>query len=228
MNILQCDEEKWKLAQKFEVHVWSQFSKNGDDWNFWWERNFENYSFLKDKQENIHDIIEVGCGPYSNNLKIILNNIKFSNIKSLTVEDPLLNTYVEMGCSVSELKKSNAVFIPTSIENMNTDKKYDMIICINVLDHVMNAEVCINKLKDILNENGILILGQDLTNDNDLKIDRVRNDVGHPIKLEHDYILGNFSDFEKVYFKILNRESGRNPIAHYGTLLLAAKKRKNV
>jgi hypothetical protein len=104
---------------------------------------------------------------------------------------------------------------------------FDLAVMINVLDHVCDAEKCMKKIVDIVKAGGVLIIGQDLTNDIDLNLTEVKNDIGHPIKVDHNW-LDNFlvERFEAIIHNVLPRELGRNPKAHYGTYIFAGKKLK--
>jgi hypothetical protein len=53
-------------------------------------------------------------------------------------------------------------------------------------------------------------------------------DVGHPIKLDHYTIEDSFKGYPHLYFRLLSREEGRNPQAHYGTLVCIYKKSEMV
>lgn len=108
---------------------------------------------------------------------------------------------------------------------------FDLVILINVLDHVYDAEICLNKAMEITKPGGIFIIGQDLSNEED-RLTRLKGntdpdgDIGHPIKMDHNW-LDEFINkkFDSIFYKILPRDLGRNPGVHYGTYLFAGKKR---
>jgi len=107
------------------------------------------------------------------------------------------------------------------------DGQMDLIVCINVLDHVNNYESCMSEMSRVLKSGGILILGQDLTNAEDLmNCPETVSDIGHPIKVDHALLDDTLSrSFEALSRNILSREEGRNPKAHYGTYLGVLQKR---
>ena len=95
-----------------------------------------------------------------------------------------------------------------------------------MFDHVYDVNTCFDIIYKALNKNGILILGQDLTNEEDFKLcPETITDVGHPIKLSDDYLSNYLSLYNNIYYKMLPRNEGRNPAAHYGTLLFAGSKK---
>jgi SAM-dependent methyltransferase len=112
------------------------------------------------------------------------------------------------------------------IEDTPFAKNYfDLVVMINVLDHVQDANLCLSNAVDLLKSKGILIIGQDLTDKTDMHQPDVRDDIGHPIKIDHrwidSYLTGHF---ENIIHHILPREAGRNPEAHYGTFIFVGKK----
>jgi hypothetical protein len=84
------------------------------------------------------------------------------------------------------------------------------------------------KAISITKTGGIVLIGQDLSNEDDIiKYEKKYGPegIGHPIKIGHDWLekfLGN--KFEKILYKILPRELGREPNVHYGTFIFAGRK----
>lgn len=74
---------------------------------------------------------------------------------------------------------------------------------------------------------GVIVLGQDLSNEKDLSNKVVRDDVGHPIKIHHTTLDVFFDSTYVPLFlkKILPRDEGRNPSAHYGTYIFIGQKK---
>ena len=222
-NLEKCSEERWSKAQDDELSLWLKGCQDGDDWNTWWKEKFCNYSFLKGKQ--ITSMLEVGCGPYAKNTKMILDILENKNTETVDLLDPLLDRYIKHNLSVKSLMRENTVAYNMPLEKLSVKEKYDLIICINVLDHVYDANQCLQSMYEALKTNGIVIIGQDLTNDDDLKNPVVAKDIMHPIKLDYLFFEGYFEKYKEVVFnKILPREEGRNPPAHYGTLLYSGLK----
>lgn len=222
----KCNEEEWKNAQIFEKNYWRTRPFDGDDWNKWWAEKFDDYSFLGKYAHKINNACDVGCGPYAKNLRLIIEkiNIKPSNIILI---DPLLNCYVEQNKFIKTLieNNKNIITFSTPLEKLKINIKTDLIVCINVLEHTYDMELCFKKIYELLNDDGIFILGEDLTNDDDIKEPEIKNDIGHPIRLTVEFI-DNFTKIYKeiLYRKILKREDGRCPLAHYGTYLFAGIK----
>lgn len=242
-NVLKVDKNRWELAQQWERHCWNEVQKardrygknllwrlmgpvrkskyRGDDWNYWWKERFQNYDFLPRSVENG---IELGCGPYTN-LRLIVD---LCSINHLFLSDPLISEYVRYKSTfVGEMhKQSFCILDDHPIEESPFAANYfDLVVMINVLDHVQDAELCMRNAIRMVKPNGILLFGQDLTDETDMSQEGVRTDVGHPVRMDHEWIDGVLKrPFEAVLCRILPRELGRNPEAHYGTYIFAGKK----
>lgn len=246
-TIVDISQERWKTAQKFELEFAQNTIGSDDDWNLWWMKKYSNYSFLEGKE--FQNVLEVGCGPHTN-VRYILPKI---TVGKIWLEDPLIQYYIthyltQCPSTVDTIKSlikkpsKKVNFCLEIFSNLSysvdlssakledlpyKDGQMDLIVCINVLDHVNNYESCISEMSRLLKSGGILILGQDLTNAEDLvNCPETVSDIGHPIKVDHALIDNSLSrSFDTLSRKILPREEGRNPRAHYGTYLGVFQKR---
>ena len=241
----QVSESRWKEAQKWESNHWvgaqrarAKFGKNfvwrilsafglvsryrGDDDNQWWKEQFKNYEFLP---ETMRNVIEVGCGPYTN-VRTMLDRCHFNH---LYLSDPLIRTYTTFKLTfVADMYAQAACVLDDHpIEDLPFASDYfDLVVMINVLDHVKDARRCMDTVVRITKPGGYLIIGQELTSEEDLvKIAGNPGQVGHPITVD-----GKWFDpwldkgFEPVIRKVLSRTEGRSTEFHYGTLVFAGKK----
>lgn len=238
---------RWQQAQAFEKGYWesdqrdrARYGKNvvyslltlaglrpkyrGDDWNHWWQKHFDHYKFLPN---NVDNAIELGCGPFTN-IRLIT---EICRPRHLVLSDPLISTYAGFKFTfVSEMCQKGLCSIDNHpIEECPYAPDYfDLVVMINVLDHVRDAYACMEKAKSITRHGGILIIGQNLFNQEDLaKMPPGGPHVGHPIKVDHtwlDHLL--MSTFDPVLYQVLPRENSRNPKCQSGTYLFAGKKRK--
>jgi SAM-dependent methyltransferase len=240
-TIIDISQERWKTAQKFEKEFAQNTIGSDDDWNLWWMEKYSNYSFLEGKK--FQNVLEVGCGPHTN-VRYILPKI---TVGKIWLEDPLIQYYIthylnqcpSTTDTIKSLIKKPSKRVNFCLELFSNlsysvdlssakledlpykDGQMDLVICINVLDHVNNYDSCMSEMSRVLKSGGILILGQDLTNAEDLvNCPEVVSDIGHPIKVDHTILDDTLSrSFETLIRKILPREEGRNPKAHYGTYL---------
>jgi len=216
---LKADKNDWEKAQAKEFETWHQIPFCSDDWNKWWRREFNDYSFMNDK--NIDSIIEVGCGPYANNMAYVLNALNRTPSK-IALSDPLLNRYIIDSQPVKTLvNKLNATTYACPMEELAlSDNKYDCVICINVLRHVYDVEKCMDNVFNILNKDGYLIFAEDLTHENE----PLKTDEMHPIWFNYEMISKYLDTYKLIFGKRIDREHGRNPSAHYETLLFCGQK----
>ena len=106
------------------------------------------------KNNKIESILEIGCGT-----GILLNELKkfFPQIQ-MTGLEPLKSGY-EKYQEISILKKNNKINIVNGmIENYYSDKKYDLIFSLNVMEHVENWEKYLLNSNKLLNKDGINIV----------------------------------------------------------------------
>lgn len=241
-SIMKVSKDRWEGAQEWELKIWRReenfFVKTfkrtlrllgrnvtlaGDDWNHWWQHQFEQYQFIPQQLENV---IELGCGPYTN-VRLIRNG---RQIKHLVCSDPLANDYLQLKqCWLSQEHRKGMIMVdshPAEATPFASDY-FDLVVMINVLDHVQDAVNALENAVSLVKSGGILVFGQDLTNAQDIeRIDSVSGeDVGHPIRLHHDDLYPFFSGkFVPLVEKVLPRGDGRAPQTHYGTLIYAGKR----
>lgn len=240
---LKVSAERWKHAQEWEAAYWraqnlhspgtvaarlhsavnAAFGRPttnpGDDWNAWWAKQFQGYQVLPTRLANA---IELGCGPYTN-IRLIAQDRR---IDHLWCSDPLVGQYLTFeGRWLAQAWKRGEVFVDDHpLEECPFASDYfDLVVLINVLDHVRDGLSCLHQAVRITRPGGYLVLGQDLTDEEDHK--RVGEDVGHPIRLQHTVLDTQLlAEFQPVLHRILTREEGRNPAAHYGTYLFVGSK----
>jgi SAM-dependent methyltransferase len=218
MGVHKVPEERWKQAQAWELDVWKMHQSLEDDWNKWWAVKFDGYGFLP---SNLGKVIELGCGPFTN-VRIILIG---RTAKLVVCSDPLALQYTAMPLTwLSKAQAEGQVQVDDNpIEKCPfAPRTYDLVVMINVLDHVQNLKKCMRTAVGLVRRGGIFLLGQDLSNEED--IEKTKDDVGHPIKVAQEDLEHYVRHLEPLVKKTLPRNEGRNPDAHYGTLIYAGKR----
>jgi len=229
MNITERYKEIPKDAwasesQQMELKLW-EANNIGDDWNMWWKMKFDHYVSVAN--EKVESIAEVGCGPIAKNIQFVVQALQNKPTKYF-LSDPLLKDYVNMNRPVASFAMDvKATLSAKPLEEWTTKEPVDMIVCINVLDHVYSMPKCMESLYNNLKKGGILVLGNDLTNQEDF--DKTPKDdphgMMHPIRFDHEDAKPFLSKYEPVFDKILNRQEGRAPGSHYATLLYIGRKK---
>lgn len=248
-SIIKTTEPEWVDAQKYEQETWVLNNRRnslpklflkffralknptylfdlirfrdfycGDDWNFWWMKQFDNYSTLP---KHIHTALEVGSGPYSN-IRLISKIIK---IDEIICTDPLMDIYktFKMTWVSSNSKKGRIKAYTGMCEKIDlADNSIDLVVCNNVLDHVLDAEKGLLEMHRVLKPGGHFVFAQDLTDKEGIMHEEKRE--GHPIRLDH-YFLDPLLNplYTPVLKKILPREESR-VMDYYGTYILIGKK----
>ncbi|NPV68476.1 MAG: class I SAM-dependent methyltransferase [Anaerolineae bacterium] len=240
--------QRWQQAQRWEQDHWDRsiakgkrwrnlgplktLIKNlveggrGDDRNHWWAEKFENYHYVP---HHLNNVVEFGCGPFTN-LRIILQG---REARHVFASDPLAKHYVSYnGFHLSNKWKAREYLIddhPLEEAPFASDY-FDLVVCINVLDHVRDPDMCLTQLARVVAPTGLIILGQDLTNEDDLKAveqfaKETGSDIGHPHSFsDSEYLLSYFRNYDDVLKKVLPREEGLAPFAHFGTLIYVGRK----
>lgn len=143
------------------------------------------------------------------------------------LNDPLLFHYAANRKYVRKIIESGALANGEPLESMQWLVSWEALICINVLDHVQDVSECFQRMSEALWHGGYLILGQELTNEEDCQRSPDNlTDVKHPILMDYAALLPYLQPYETVFQKTLLRDEGRNPKAHYSTLLFIGKKVK--
>jgi SAM-dependent methyltransferase len=230
--------ERLNDAQKFEQRfAIGSMRVSDNDWNDWWADMFSQYKSLSGK--HFRNVLEVGCGPHTN-LKHILKTITADH---LYLEDPLINFYLTHNLEnrwifwlplklnfvqrLAMIEGKRMDFSSVQLEHLSyQDGMMDLVICINVLDHVQDYNLCMKQMDRVLMKGGILVIGQDLSNETDMRnCPESYCDIGHPIKVDMATLGAPLTSYTPLYQKRLPREQGRNPKAHYSTYLGILEKR---
>jgi SAM-dependent methyltransferase len=234
----------WSTAQQWECEFWIREQRNlakhgknqvwkflslfgvvekyrGDDDNRWWAKCFDNYQFLPSTVENM---IEVGCGPYTN-ARLVRTACQ---PRHLVLSDPLMRTYVDFNMTfVHEMSRTAGAYLDDHpLEDLPfKDECFDVVLMMNFLDHVQDADACMRTLFRIAKPGAHIVIGQDLTDEEDFRTHQAGMRTGHPVTLDADWFQSYLGTaFRPVVNRVLPREEGRTPQWHHATLLYAGVK----
>jgi 2-polyprenyl-6-hydroxyphenyl methylase/3-demethylubiquinone-9 3-methyltransferase len=176
--LLENPTWRWKIAQTLEYKWWQRYLKNKDafeylGWKFhYWQDVLLRLSKVVELPQS-KTILDAGCGPAG----------IFIALKGNTVDavDPLLDKYENLP-HFSKEKYLWTQFHQQSIEQITAVEKYDIIYCMNAINHVENIELCYDNLVRALKPEGFLIISTDAHKHNFLKkiFQLIPGDILHP------------------------------------------------
>ena len=182
VGIASVDEQRWQAAQAVERYTWFELCRGFDDDRS--REHFERFAAYQAVPEDCGAVLEVGCGPFTQSRTILQGR----SLSSLTLLDPLLAEYMDLehcsykdghlyGCPVSLLS------IPA--EKLPRNLKFDTVICINVLEHVRDAETVLARMTAALRDGGTLVLGEHCHDDYHPS---QQFNLAHPIMLKRAFL----------------------------------------
>mgnify|MGYP001770164804 CR=1 FL=1 len=128
IGIPYVDKNRWEEAQYYERKTWcdSPAKYMGTDRNEFHEKHFGGYEQLNfGIAKNDLNIIELGCGPFTN-LRLIIPKL-YKRINTIDLVDPLINDYIEhtINCTYKQgnLNNHKVNIYNTSIEEFILEKK---------------------------------------------------------------------------------------------------------
>lgn len=231
-GILSVPIERWSLAQKAEKKHWMEYGRNAlNDRNDIHLSCFEEYTSVSG--QSFRHAIELGCGPFTN-LRFIGTKCSISKCDLL---DPLIDDYLlhphcrydkhylrtertsknyldKMVNILNIITKRNAnkiaidTLYSTPIEKFNVEKKYDLLVINNVIEHCYDVNKVFQVIDTILEKNGVLIFTDKCYTHEKVKADLdVVYDAAHPLRVDRsvfDSFLG--SKFNELFSSIISEE----------------------
>ena len=238
---LAVDKERWQRAQAWELAFWQQAQQkrgarrlaywalrpalaalgskraSGDDWNLLWRDHLDGYEFLP---TDLGDMIELGCGPYTNTRLILQGR----TARRVVCSDPLAASYLEFKHRwlARAAQKGRVEVDAHPIEECPfPPESFDVVVLINVLDHVMDAALCLERAVNLVRPGGYFVFGQNLTDSDDTGRTEWF-DEGHPIRLAMDDVRPFLARFEPLVHKVLEDS---DPLSTQTSLLAFAGRR---
>jgi 2-polyprenyl-6-hydroxyphenyl methylase/3-demethylubiquinone-9 3-methyltransferase len=131
---------RWGVAQFFEVWWWRNYlkPKNPEEYRLWKTDYWRHY--LRDCEIRISPgqrVLDAGCGPAG----IFL----FSRNNTVAL-DPLLNQYRQLPHFRPDLLPG-VTFVEGTLEHMTYQRMFDLIFCINTLNHVRDLSAALEAIR---------------------------------------------------------------------------------
>lgn len=191
---------RWGIAQWFELRWWKKYlgSKSKQEYLAWkkdyWKKIL---SLISVKVQPADTIADIGCGPAGIFIALAGNQV--------TAVDPLLDKYEGETSVFRKADYPRVSFIKSAIEEFNPAEKFEIVFCMNAINHVHDIEKGINKLKEICSSNGTVVISIDAHNHSIFKyLFRIMPfDILHP----HQYDL-------KEYKRMLQKNNWKTSVPY--------------
>jgi 2-polyprenyl-6-hydroxyphenyl methylase/3-demethylubiquinone-9 3-methyltransferase len=173
---------RWRIAQFFEIRWWQRYLRSKDKWAYLnWKRAYW-LDFLKKSNIQVPEnasILDAGCGPAG----IFMLNIG----GSMDAFDPLLGEYRRLLPLFKEEDYPHVHFFESTLEDYAPQQQYDLVFCLNAINHVANIEQGFDQLVRFTRPGGTLAVSVDAHNYTLLEriFKAVPGDILHP----HQYDL---------------------------------------
>ncbi len=181
---------RWQVAQSAERKWWQRYLKNKNvqqylDWKKnYWANLLQTCQPFVQLQPNA-TILDAGCGPAG----IFINCTQFQT----TALDPLLDSYQT---DLPHFKKEmypSVTFVNFGIEQYKPIKPFDVVFCMNAINHVHNIEKGYDVLCQSVAKGGTIIISIDAHNHSIFRklFSWLPGDVLHP----HQFNLAEYEAF---------------------------------
>jgi SAM-dependent methyltransferase len=150
----------WPIAMRFsrnsakhweEIRYWKRQAKRGPLNNSWYENIFTEPFGLDVSSYADKNILDIGCGPRG--------SLEWAHDAAERVGlDPLISKYRDLGIESHEMQ-----YVEARSENIPfADNYFDIVSCINALDHVDNVEQTLEEIVRVLRPGGHFLLMVDV------------------------------------------------------------------
>jgi len=179
---------RWQIAQWFELQWWKRYLSGKDKEKYYsWKKQYWN-----DLLEKIADVLpykdlgsvaDLGCGPAG-------IFIAFED-KKVVAADPLLDTYAEALPFFDKEDFPYTTFINQKLEDFQPDEKFDVVFCMNAINHVADINLAYDRLVNATKQGGYTVVSIDAHNHSFFKklFRLIPGDILHP----HQYDLDEYS-----------------------------------
>ena len=177
---------RWNIAQAAEIRWWKSYLRNKPVHDYLsWKTNYWR-DFLKTigvSPTSGMTILDAGCGPAG--IFSILNG------QDVTAVDPLLEKYEDQLDHFRSEDYHWTTFVASPLEEFIEPVKFDLIFCLNAINHVKDIDLCLSNLETSLKDGGTLVMSIDSHNHQAWKhlFRLLPGDILHP----HQYDLEEYN-----------------------------------
>ncbi|KRP06244.1 MAG: hypothetical protein ABR94_01730 [Sphingobacteriales bacterium BACL12 MAG-120802-bin5] len=181
---------KWNIAQKAELRWWQAYLRKKDVADYrTWKLNYWQGVLQKIAPDCPilpgMEILDAGCGPAG----------MFMALPDCAVDamDPLLDDYAAALPHFNKADYPNVRFFHSPLETFTPDKTYDIVFCMNAINHVSDIGLSYDKLTSWVKPGGKLVVSIDAHNHAFFRhlFRMIPGDILHP----HQYNLKEYELF---------------------------------
>ncbi len=179
---------RWKIAQFFEILWWRNYLGGKDKATYlrwkadYWQRFLQQSGIVLAPGSRV---LDAGCGPAG--IFTILGTQH-----STDAVDPLLDAYEAKLPHFARADWPQVRFVQSTLEDYAAPQPYDVVFCLNAINHVIDINVCLDRLTALVASGGTLALSIDAHNYAAIKhlFRLLPGDILHP----HQYDLAEYQN----------------------------------
>ncbi|MCE1202760.1 MAG: class I SAM-dependent methyltransferase [Bacteroidia bacterium] len=148
---------KWKAAQYFESRWWRWYLRKKESEEYLqWKLNYWK-TFLDTIGENISlkpdgNYLDLGCGPAG---------IFMALPGNVVAVDPLIEKYQQDFPSFFQKYEGKMLFLQAKAEEFSSTYPYDIVFCLNVINHVDDIVRAMGNLRSLCKQGGTIVVSVD-------------------------------------------------------------------
>ncbi|MCB0515212.1 MAG: class I SAM-dependent methyltransferase [Chitinophagales bacterium] len=179
---------RWKIAQSAEKIWWQRYLQNKSPEQYLaWKRNYWQENVLQKLPEVLFitsetRILDAGCGPAG--IFMALPQAK------VTAIDPLLESYKNLPHFIPN-QYPNVHFEAQTIEGFRSEQQFDVVFCLNVINHVKNIHQSLANLAALSKKWWVMSIDAHNYSLYQKIFSLLPGDILHP----HQYSLENYKNF---------------------------------
>ena len=151
---------RWRCAQFFELHWWKNYLHARDKAEYLrWKKSYW-LDFLQKSGVELPPgatVLDAGCGP-AGIFTILADGYLVDAV------DPLIDRYAAVLPHFRQADYPKVRFYAQTLESFSPSKSYDIVFCLNAINHVADLSGGLDRLVSLLRPGGNLLLSVDAHN----------------------------------------------------------------
>ena len=151
------DKWRWKIAQLAEINWWRWYLRDKPNLGYrqqkqqYWQQLISRFDLMPEPGARV---LDAGCGPAG--IFMVLSDYRVDAL------DPLLGQYEANLDAFDPSLYPNTQFLRSKLEDFDAAACYDVVFCMNAINHVDDLERSMDKLIDSLKPGGKLVMSVDV------------------------------------------------------------------